>query len=101
MSGDELSSYDPAVLSARISAIADVLSRLLAYEARRQDHPEAFLSDISRAMETQLQKAVENEPLDRDAMTIQEVMQNEVDELVGIARRHINHKPGSPDRGTV
>lgn len=84
---------EQSILSARIAALANMLSRLLAYEAKRHPNPDQFLTEFPAATESDLQKVAKVEHLDALAITVLDVIQNEVDEVVGQARQLIRGSP--------
>jgi len=73
--------------SARLLAMRDVIIRLLAYEARRHPDPRRLFDEFSTATTDKLQEATGSEPTDETIILFQEMVQKEVDRIVGAARR--------------
>ena len=92
-----MSDEEGRVLSARILAIRDVIIRLLAYEARRHPDQRRLFDEFSTATEEKLQEATGSEPIDETVILFQEMVQKEVDRIVGAARRIAVATPGERD----
>jgi len=83
------SESDPLRVSVRVLAMRDVLARLLAYEAERLADPAPMFEEISHAAAAKLRAGAAREPDANDPAIVafQEMLQREVDELIGMARR--------------
>jgi hypothetical protein len=75
------------LVTARILAMRDVIIRLLAYEARRHPDQRRLFDEFSSATADKLQEATGTEPIDETVILFQEMVQKEVDRIVGAARR--------------
>jgi hypothetical protein len=74
-------------VSVRALALRDVLAHLLAHESKKLADPTIMYEKISNAVGTKAKGATETEPLnDPTAIAFQEMIQREVDEIVGMAR---------------
>jgi hypothetical protein len=74
-------------LTVRILAIRDVVGRLVAYESRRHADPRLFFEEISQATAERIQMATGAEPDDVNILEFQEMLQREVDSIVGMGQR--------------
>jgi hypothetical protein len=74
-------------LTVRILAIRDVVGRLVAYEASRHADPRLFFEEVSQATTERILMATGAEPDDANVLEFQEMLQREVDSIVGMAQR--------------
>lgn len=84
---------DLDILAARFLGMLDVTSRLLAYEARRHPDPSQFFLEFSDATAARIRRATTAEPINPIVIGFQEIVQNEVDRLIGNARALLEEPP--------
>ena len=84
---DEEARQQIANTTARVLAIRDVVARLLAYEAMRQDNLRGFWENFSDSTGARIHHVTGGRPVDGPTMQLQETIQREVDWMVAAARK--------------
>jgi hypothetical protein len=78
---------DLSRLTARVFGLRDVVIRLLAYEARRRDDPEALFQAVAGATEWRIHQTTAGRSPTEGTLEMQEEVQTTVDQIVAAARK--------------
>ncbi len=75
-------------LGVRVLAMRDLLTRLLAYEAKRHPDQNLWFEEISNTTAAKSREVTKSDSLDdKTSITFQENIQSEMDNMIGAARR--------------